>query len=142
MKAASKIILLNKKQEALLSLRDDKPNICYPGHWDLIGGIIEKYETPLLALRRELFEEVEGFGFGDIRGLEFVDNFIAGIDRKNNHNKKIENYIFKGFLYKPIEKIKLKDEGQDLRFFPLKEAIYLEKFPEHYKKVIREKILK
>lgn len=58
MKEASKIILLNSKNELLLYLRDNKPSISFPGFWDFIGGEAEKGETPLIALKREIKEEI------------------------------------------------------------------------------------
>ena len=37
-----------------MQLRDQKPNIFYPGHWGLFGGAIEENEDPTVALKREL----------------------------------------------------------------------------------------
>ena len=41
-----------------MQLRDDLPNIFYPGHWALFGGHIEPGEHADTAIRRELFEEI------------------------------------------------------------------------------------
>lgn len=44
--------------DALLTyLRDDKPGLPWPGHWDLPGGGREGAETPEDCLLRELHEE-------------------------------------------------------------------------------------
>jgi 8-oxo-dGTP pyrophosphatase MutT (NUDIX family) len=43
----------------LLQHRDDKPEIWYPDHWGCFGGSIDPGETPLDALHRELYEELE-----------------------------------------------------------------------------------
>lgn len=54
--SASAIICWGDK--ILLFLRDDIPTIPYPDYWALPGGGIEAGETPLEAVKRELFEEV------------------------------------------------------------------------------------
>jgi 8-oxo-dGTP diphosphatase len=51
-------ILLNRRGEVLLVLRDDKPDIPCPNTWALLGGYIEPGETPEQALLRELREEI------------------------------------------------------------------------------------
>ena len=43
----------------LMQLRDDIPGIFYPGHWGCFGGAVASGEDGLLALRRELAEELE-----------------------------------------------------------------------------------
>jgi 8-oxo-dGTP pyrophosphatase MutT (NUDIX family) len=43
----------------LMQLRDDIPRIFYPGHWGCFGGAVGSGEDGLMALRRELFEELE-----------------------------------------------------------------------------------
>jgi 8-oxo-dGTP diphosphatase len=52
------IIFFNDKNEVLLFLRDDKPNIPCPGMWDVPGGHVEDNETPEQAIVREMKEEI------------------------------------------------------------------------------------
>ena len=54
MKKIAAIILENNKGELLLYLRDGKPGIPFPFHWDLFRGHVEEGETPEDALIREL----------------------------------------------------------------------------------------
>jgi 8-oxo-dGTP pyrophosphatase MutT (NUDIX family) len=55
----------------LLQLRDAKPEIWYPSCWALFGGGVEPGEDPVVALKRELLEELEL----DIEGAEFFARF-------------------------------------------------------------------
>jgi 8-oxo-dGTP pyrophosphatase MutT (NUDIX family) len=43
----------------LMQLRDQRPDIWYPGCWGCFGGALDAGESPLEALRRELREEIE-----------------------------------------------------------------------------------
>lgn len=52
------IAILYQQNKFLLQLRDDIPGIIYPGHWGLFGGHIELGETPDIAVKRELREEI------------------------------------------------------------------------------------
>ena len=52
------IAILYHQNKFLLQLRDDIPGIIYPGHWGLFGGHIEPGETPDVAVKRELLEEI------------------------------------------------------------------------------------
>ena len=52
-------IIMNNKGDYLMQLRDKNPRVLFPGHWSFFGGAIEKNETQIAALRRELREEIE-----------------------------------------------------------------------------------
>ena len=41
-----------------MQLRDNIPTISFPGYWSLFGGALEKEETPINGIRRELDEEL------------------------------------------------------------------------------------
>ena len=58
-RSGASIILQNSRNEVLLFLRDDKPDIPYPNLWDLPGGHVEVDETPEMCIRREMLEEIE-----------------------------------------------------------------------------------
>ncbi|NMG11465.1 NUDIX hydrolase [Brasilonema sp. UFV-L1] len=52
------IAILYQKGKFLMQLRDNNPDIAYPGHWGLFGGHIELGETPEVAVQREILEEI------------------------------------------------------------------------------------
>ncbi len=58
MKQVAKAII-HQKEEFLLQLRDNRPEIAYPNCWSFFGGEIEPGETPWQALKREIEEELE-----------------------------------------------------------------------------------
>ena len=51
--------IIYSKGKILLQLRDQKPDIFYPGLWGLFGGNVDKSENPINALKRELEEEIK-----------------------------------------------------------------------------------
>jgi len=53
----SAAIILVDKDKALMQLRDEKPEITYPGYWCIPGGGFEEKESPVEAAKRELREE-------------------------------------------------------------------------------------
>ena len=46
-----------------LQHRDDIAGIAWPGHWGLFGGVVEDGETALVAVEREIMEEI---GLGEL----------------------------------------------------------------------------
>jgi 8-oxo-dGTP diphosphatase len=52
------IAILYRDGKFLMQLRDNIPTIIYPGRWAFFGGHIEPGETPDIAVRRELQEEI------------------------------------------------------------------------------------
>jgi 8-oxo-dGTP diphosphatase len=54
----AQVLLFDRSGRLLIYLRDDKPGIPFPNHWDLFGGHVEQGETPEQALAREVKEEL------------------------------------------------------------------------------------
>lgn len=108
MKKIAAIILENDKNEILLYLRDNKPGIPFPQHWDLIGGHVEEDETPREALVREVKEELDI----DIKDFTFFREYVV------NEGDAYPNikYIYKGKINIPVEEIRLL-EGDRPRYF-------------------------
>ncbi len=52
------LAILHQGDRFLLQLRDNIPGIVYPGYWGFFGGHLEPGETPEVALRREVLEEI------------------------------------------------------------------------------------
>jgi 8-oxo-dGTP pyrophosphatase MutT (NUDIX family) len=52
-------LLVLENDRYVMQLRDDNPDIWYPGHWGLFGGGIDPGEDEIATLRRELREELE-----------------------------------------------------------------------------------
>ena len=70
LQACQAILLVQDKY--VLHLRDDNPNIIAAGKWSLIGGQIEKGETPLQTIKREVTEELSVV-IPEFRFLWFTD---------------------------------------------------------------------
>jgi 8-oxo-dGTP diphosphatase len=126
MKRIAQIIFENDKGEFLLYLRDGKPGIPFPHHWDLIGGHIEEGETPEEALVREVKEELDY----DLSDFKFFREYLC-LEGDAYPNVK---YIYSGKFNLPVEKITL-HEGDRPQYFK-KEEIPNVKFANILKKIV------
>ncbi|MFF7635330.1 NUDIX domain-containing protein [Kitasatospora sp. NPDC008050] len=80
-------IIINRRGQLLLHLRDDLGHIAWPDHWSLLGGGCDPGETPAEAIVRELQEEagltaehglVELFEIKDSHGSGQIITFYIG----------------------------------------------------------------
>lgn len=117
------IIILNSQQQVLLVLRDNKSSIPFPNTWALLGGYLEENETPEVAIRRELVEELE-IELGEV-------NFF-----KSYFWEECDEHIFWTRLDLDISQIQLQ-EGQKLAYFSREELNQLE-FASHYDQILSE----
>lgn len=112
MKQIAQIIFENDKGEFLLYLRDGKPGIPFPHHWDMIGGHVEEGETPDEALIREVREEIDF----DLKDYSFFRKYVC-LEGDAYPNIK---YIYHGRINFPVEEITLL-EGDRLQYFTREE---------------------
>mgnify|MGYP003507324320 FL=1 len=96
------IILLNRNNEVLLLLRDNKIDIPFPNMWDIPGGKVEDGESPEQALRREMTEEMFIKNLGEINLFKILTS------------ENITDNIFWKRLNLNLEEIDLK-EGQRIK---------------------------
>lgn len=108
MREIAAIILENDDGGFLLALRDNKPGIPFPNHWDLIGGHVEEGETPEEAIVREFKEELDL----DLKEYTFYKKYecLTGDAYENT------KYIYSGKINIPIEEITLL-EGERPQYF-------------------------
>ncbi|MDX9948536.1 MAG: NUDIX domain-containing protein [Bacteroidales bacterium] len=130
MRQIAQIILENDDGEFLLYLRDGKPGIPFPHHWDMIGGHVEEGETPEEALIREVKEEIDF----DLKDYTFFKEYVC-LEGDAYPNIK---YIYTGRIGLPLEEIPLL-EGDRLQFFT-REEIPDVKFANILKKIMLDYI--
>jgi 8-oxo-dGTP pyrophosphatase MutT (NUDIX family) len=115
--AAAAIIVVDGRY--LLQLRDNIQGIFYPGFWGCFGGAISAGETPIDALRRELFEELE-FEAGDCKrffGLDFDFRIVSG--------KKHHRYYYEVSATGTEVQHFVLHEGAEMKLFALDEVLLL-----------------
>jgi 8-oxo-dGTP diphosphatase len=100
------IILLNRNNEVLLLLRDNKVDIPFPNMWDIPGGKVEVGEEPEFAVRREINEELGIANLGEISLFKIITS------------EKITDYIFWKRLDLNPNEIDLQ-EGQRIEYFDI-----------------------
>jgi 8-oxo-dGTP pyrophosphatase MutT (NUDIX family)/ubiquinone/menaquinone biosynthesis C-methylase UbiE len=127
------VFVKNKKlNKILFVLRDNKPNILYPGKWGNFGGGVEKGETPLEAIKREMKEE-SNIKISNITllGKEKVTHIFRG--RKY---RRISHYHVAETEAKPGEIIIY--EGQRAKYFTLKEILSNKNFGPLAKRMLKK----
>lgn len=87
-----------------MQLRDNRPNILYPGHWGLFGGHLEAGETPEIGLKREVREEI-GYPLERATFFGRYDDCLAS------------RHLFYAPLTVPLDCLDLQ-EGWDLALVP------------------------
>ncbi len=103
-------ILIFYRNKLLLLHRENIPTINYPNTWGLIGGIIEKNETPFQCIKRETKEETN-----------LSPKAIEYLGKTYLKETNCEYFIFVTVLeITELNTLKL-GEGQELNFFNFSE---------------------
>jgi 8-oxo-dGTP pyrophosphatase MutT (NUDIX family) len=103
------IAILYRDEQFLLQLRDDLPNILYPGQWTLFGGHLEPDEVASTAIRRELQEEI---GHVPAHLLNY----------ETYEDERVIRHVYLGEVEVPLEQLHL-GEGQDMAFATVEDII-------------------
>jgi 8-oxo-dGTP pyrophosphatase MutT (NUDIX family) len=118
--ASAAIIALPGKRY-LMQLRDQKPNIFYPGHWGVFGGAMDPGESIRQGLRRELSEELS---LPDIDFKPFtsiaIDFSYCGLGNVTRH------YLVAEIDDSLVQRLRL-GEGQEMRVFRASELLLMQR---------------
>jgi 8-oxo-dGTP diphosphatase len=112
---AAAVAILYCDNQFLLQLRDDLPQIRYPGHWAFFGGHVEAGESPEVAVQRELQEEI---GYTPPQVHYFRSDLPALAE---SADRRIIRHVFYAPLLIELEKLEL-NEGQDLGLSTIEEV--------------------
>jgi 8-oxo-dGTP pyrophosphatase MutT (NUDIX family) len=110
-------IIVVDETSYLMQLRDQKPNIFYPGHWGLFGGAIEANEDPTVALKRELEEELRL----NIAECRYFTNFTFDFGRHGTVFRRFYEIRIPGLALKKLSV----HEGAEMRVFLPSELLNL-----------------
>lgn len=104
-------LLLTHGDRLLTCLRDDRPDIPFPAHWDLPGGGREAHETPVQCALRELDEEF---------GLHLSPQALTGRAFPSHSAPGLTSWLFAGQISAAqIAAIRFGDEGQGWCMMPV-----------------------
>ena len=101
------IAILTQENKVLMQLRDDVPNIIYPGCWGFFGGHLEPNESPEMAVVREIKEEINYKV--PMRQMKLFGMYG---DRRDS-GERIHRHVFRIPLTVPITALTL-NEGWDM----------------------------
>lgn len=110
-------VIVNDDYKILLLKRSSLENMWMPNKWALVGGGIEKNETPEQACKREIFEET------GLKINKFIETF--SIER---HGDSIE-HVFACKYDGDLDDITLNEENSNYGWFDLNEMNYLDIVP-------------
>ena len=114
-KKAAKAIITDHQGRYLFQLRDDISTITFPGYWGLFGGALESLETPILAIKRELYEELSYRP----DSIKYFFLYTYSLDMVNIIDREIT--VFTCSIKKAeVDKLELK-EGRCFSFFTTQE---------------------
>jgi 8-oxo-dGTP pyrophosphatase MutT (NUDIX family) len=103
----------------LMQLRDQKPNIFYPGRWGVFGGAMNPDETPQQALRRELLEEL---GLEEFQERYFT-RFVFDFSYANDGLGLIQRHYYEVILDRRHLESLVLGEGREMRTFSAQEVV-------------------
>lgn len=110
-------VIVNGDNKILLLKRSDYPKQWMPKKWSLVGGGIEKGETPEEAIVREIKEEIK------LEINEFVESFTI-----QRHADSVETIFACRYDGDPTD-IKLNDEHSNYGWYDVSEMEYLDTVP-------------
>jgi|GEM_PF-536788 len=110
-------IIVNNDNKILLLKRADDKEIWMPNKWALVGGAIEKGESPEQAVKREIQEET---------GLEIKD-FVNSFSIQRNTDS-VEHLFACRYSGEPTD-IKLNDENTNYGWYDTSEMKFLDTVP-------------
>jgi 8-oxo-dGTP diphosphatase len=111
----TKIAIINK-DKVLAIKRDDKPDIPFPGFWDLPGGARDPGETAIQTIVREVKEELNY----DVEESEITWH---GIFPGVTDQTKRALFVVVEASDEAFDHVKLGDEGTDWQLIPINEFV-------------------